>query len=415
VGVKGGYKLTEAGLIPEDWESTKLGDGCDLITKGTTPTSVGRAFLKAGVRFLKAETLSEAGRVIPDKLAFIDDATHTLLARSQLTAGDLLVSIAGVLGRVGMVSVEDTPANINQALAVVRLRKRSVFEAHYLFHALRGQLISKQIRDINVQAAQANISLYDVRNFRVPLPPTRVEQEAIAETLNDADALIESLEQLIAKKRQIKQGAMHELLTSKTRLQGFNGKWEGTCLGSVAQRIVGGGTPARGVPAYWNGSLPWMTVKDFAGHSPTGTLEFISHDGLENSATNLIPAGTLIASTRMALGKAVIFEVDVCINQDLKAIFLRQDTDTRFAFYWFEFNALRVAEMGSGSTVMGVSLSALRGIAFAKPPRAEQVAIAAVLTDMDAEVDALEGKLEKTRLIKQGMMQELLTGRIRLA
>jgi len=204
------------------------------------------------------------------------------------------------------------------------------------------------------------------------------------------------------------------LLTGKKRLPGFSEDWEETTLGAVTERIVGGGTPSRSIPSYWNGTIPWMTVKDFASHSPTGTLEFITRDGLRNSASNLIPRQTLITSTRMALGKAVIFEVDVCINQDLKAIFLRGDTDTRFLYYWFQFNERRIAEMGSGSTVMGISLGELRAIMFTKPSYAEQTAIATVYSDMDTEIAALEAKLAKAQQLKQGMMQELLTGKVRL-
>jgi type I restriction enzyme S subunit len=216
--IKPGYKQTEVGVIPEDWNDQALGDSCDLITKGTTPTSLGKTFVKTGIKFLKAETLSGSGGIVPDKLAYVDSATHALLGRSQLVEGDLLISIAGVLGRVGMVTEADVPANTNQALAIVRLGEQSKVERLYLFHSLRGSVVRKQIRDINVQAAQANISLQDVRVFRIPLPPTKAEQESIATILSDMDAEISALEGKLAKTRQLKQGMMHELLTGKIRL-----------------------------------------------------------------------------------------------------------------------------------------------------------------------------------------------------
>ena len=213
-----GYKQTEVGVIPEDWDDKALGDSCDLITKGTTPTSLGRAFVKTGIKFLKAETLSETGEIISEKLAYIDGATHALLGRSQLVGGDLLISIAGVLGRVGRMAEADIPANINQALAIVRLGRQSRVDRHYLFHSLRSSVISNQIRNINVQAAQANISLQNVRDFRLPLPPAKAEQEAIAAILSDMDEEIAALEAKVAKARQIKQGMMQELLTGRIRL-----------------------------------------------------------------------------------------------------------------------------------------------------------------------------------------------------
>ena len=229
------------------------------------------------------------------------------------------------------------------------------------------------------------------------------------------DALLAKLDQLIAKKRDLKQAAMQQLLTGHTRLPGFSGAWEVKRLGDMLEKIVGGGTPSRSNAAYWGGEIPWVTVKDFATFNPRVAKETITKDGLTNSSSNLIPRGTLITSTRMALGKAVIYEVDVSINQDLKALFAKANVSTKFLYYWFENNSGAIEELGSGSTVKGISLNDLKAITFLSTSLEEQTAIAAVLSDMDAEITALETRREKTRALKQGMMQELLTGRIRLA
>ncbi len=202
--MKPGYKQTEVGVIPKEWAVNALGKSCDIVTKGTTPTSIGRAFTTSGVAFLKAESISESGYTIPENVACIDETTHALLKRSQLKRNDLLISIAGVLGRVGLVEESDLPANTNQALAIVRLSRNSQFERTFVFYALRSPCVSRQIRDINVQAAQANISLQDVRDFLLPIPPLP-EQRAIAAALSDVDALLGGLDRLIAKKRDLKQ------------------------------------------------------------------------------------------------------------------------------------------------------------------------------------------------------------------
>lgn len=150
-------------LRPKDgWIQRTLGESCEIVTKGTTPTSIGRDFASSGINFLKAESISESGKPIAEKMAFIDEVTHKLLKRSQLEDADLLVSIAGVLGRVGIVEKDVLPANTNQALAIIRLEKKSDFERDYLFYYLRSPMLEKQIGDINVQAAQANISLQNV-------------------------------------------------------------------------------------------------------------------------------------------------------------------------------------------------------------------------------------------------------------
>jgi len=253
----------------------------------------------------------------------------------------------------------------------------------------------------------------DLVKVDLPLPPL-LEQRAIATALSDVDALLGGLNRLIAKKRDLKQAAMQQLLTGQTRLPGFHGEWRLQRLGDAVEKFVGGGTPSRSEPAYWGSEVPWVTVKDFATYHPRQTQESITRAGLENSASHLIPAGTLITSTRMALGRAVIYEVDVAINQDLKAVFLRPGIGIDFLFYWFQFNAHVIDDLGSGSTVKGISIVELQGLPFPVLPEGEQTAIAAVLSDMDAELAALEARRDKTRDLKQAMMQELLTGRTRL-
>src|SRR5690606_12288331 len=110
--------------------------------------------------------------------------------------------------------------------------------------------------------------------------------------------------------------------------------------------------------------IPWVTVKDFATFDPNSAQEYITHQGLKSSASNLIPAGTLITSTRMALGKALIYQVDVAINQDLKAIFTKSSLDTMYLKYWFDNNAKKIDDLGSGSTVKGISLPDLKTLSF---------------------------------------------------
>jgi type I restriction enzyme S subunit len=201
-----------------EWEVKRLEQSCELVTKGTTPTSIGRNFTAAGVNFLKAESIAENGTPIPEKVAFIDTATHKLLKRSQLKEGDLLISIAGVLGRVGCVSQEILPANTNQALAIIRLGNSSELDRNFLFYCLRSPMTTKQISDVNVQAAQANISLQNVRDLEINVPPSIPEQIAIAAVLSDMDAELTSLEQRREKTKALKQAMMQELLTGRTRL-----------------------------------------------------------------------------------------------------------------------------------------------------------------------------------------------------
>lgn len=190
--------------------------------------------------------------------------------------------------------------------------------------------------------------------------------------------------------------------------------WSLTTLGDVVDKIVGGGTPSRSNSAYWGNEIPWVTVKDFATFNSQSAQEYISSLGLQNSSSNLIPQGTLITSTRMALGKAIIYDVDVAINQDLKAIFPKRLLDTKFLYFWFQQNSEFLEALGSGSTVMGLSLIDLKNTKFLLPPLPEQKAIAAALSDVDALITAQEALIAKKRDIKTATMQQLLTGQVRL-
>ena len=201
-----------------EWKAQRLSTMCELVTKGTTPTSIGRNFARSGVNFLKAESLSERGDPIVEKIAFIDSSTHKLLKRSQLKAGDFLISIAGVIGRVGRVPSTILPANTNQALAIVRLDSSAELDSNFFFYSLKSPIVTKQISDVNVQAAQANISLRNVSDIEILIPPTLHEQISISKILVVQDAELAELEQRRDKTIALKQGMMQELLTGRTRL-----------------------------------------------------------------------------------------------------------------------------------------------------------------------------------------------------
>lgn len=200
-----------------EWGKVRLKDECALITKGTTPTSIGREFQEDGINFIKVESISKSGRLLPEMFARIDLETHRLLSRSQIQEGDILFSIAGALGRAALMPKWMTPANTNQALAIVRLKTNSQLTHSFAYLYLIGPEHQDRITSFSVEAAQANLSLEDIGNFLLPIPP-RIEQSAIAAVLFDMDAEIGALDDKLAKVRQVKQGMMQELLTGRVRL-----------------------------------------------------------------------------------------------------------------------------------------------------------------------------------------------------
>ncbi|MDP2261783.1 MAG: restriction endonuclease subunit S [Hydrogenophaga sp.] len=256
----------------------------------------------------------------------------------------------------------------------------------------------------------ASINKTSLGQLPVAMPRLREEQERIAEALADTDALIESLEQLLAKKCQIKQGAMQELLTGQRRLPGFGGDWVSYAMGQLA-RITMGRTPSRIQSKYWGHGYKWLSISDLKGRTVADSKEEIT--AAAASDMEVIPAGTLLMSFKLTLGRLCFAGTDlftneaICAFRDLKA----NPELVYYALQRVDFS-LAGKQAVKGHTLNKVSLAAVSVLLPADEK--EQEAIANVLSDMDTEITALEARLSKARQLKQGMAQALLTGRIRL-
>jgi type I restriction enzyme S subunit len=256
----------------------------------------------------------------------------------------------------------------------------------------------------------------DLHEIDVRVPPV-TEQRAIATALSDVDALLAKIDQLIAKKRDLKQAAMQQLLTGQTRLQWFSGEWEVKRLGDVANFFKGKGLPKSELSP--SGADPCIHYGELFTRYPETIIAIISRtNGLRDafrSAANdvLMPTSDV---TPRGLAKASCVTVDgVILGGDILVI--RSDSKRvhgPFLSYVIRREEDQVLQLVSGSTVFHLYGSDMKKFAFTMPPLSEQVAIATVLSDMDAELAALEARRDKTRALKQGMMQALLTGRIRL-
>lgn len=190
--------------------------------------------------------------------------------------------------------------------------------------------------------------------------------------------------------------------------------WEEKKLGDLLVKIDGGGTPSKTKPEYWNGNIPWASVKDIVSHNPNDTLDHITEMGLANSSSKLISAGTLITSTRMALGHAVFFEVDVAINQDLKALYPNRHLDKCYLYNWFQSKKSSIEKLGNGSTVAGLQQNELKAVKVFLPTVDEQVQINEILKTWNKYLLVIKRKIEIKKKIKKGLMQQLLTGKKRL-
>ena len=281
----------------------------------------------------------------------------------------------------------------------------------YLGHLMNSPIVSAQKARMGQGDAVVHIYINNLAQVQIELPPI-AEQNAIAKVLSDVDGLLNALEALIAKKRAIKQAVMQQLLTGKTRLPGFSGAWETKRVSEFGD-VITGATPSTKVNAFWNGSYPWITPTDISSERDMTVSErMITQEGL--NAIRTLPPNTVLITCIASIGKNAILKTKGSCNQQINAVTPHSAHNAEFLYYLFEFNAnFLLANAGITATNI-VSKSVFSNLVFEVPPLEEQNAIASVLSDMDTEIAALAQRRDKTRAIKQGMMQQLLTGRVRL-
>jgi len=425
------YKQTEVGIIPEEWEVESCGKLCVKIQDGThfSPKIRGNDYLyvtSKNVRFGYLD-VSTADR--------IDAVQHeAIYKRCDVKYGDLLLTKDGANTGNAALNTLTEQFSLLSSVALLRFDPKQHSTAYFLQQCLSAEG-QQRMKDAMSGNAITRLTLEKIRKLRFPVAP-RPEQRAIATALSDVDGLIESLEKLIGKKRDLKQAAMQMLLTGKKRLTKKSGSaapqlgslrdkaelglgvprgWTVKRLGDVA-RIQRGASPRPIDSPVWfdeNSLIGWVRISDVtrSGMFLQETTQRLSPLGVQYSRP--VAKGSLIMSICATVGRPVITEIDVCIHDGF-VVFDSLQADQRFLYYVLKWIEPDWSKNGQTGSQMNLNTGLINGIRIFLPPLPEQTAIAEILSDMDAEIQGLETKLSKTRLLKQGMMQELLTGRIRL-
>lgn len=397
--LKAGYKRTDVGVIPREWRVHTIGGAMKLIN--------GRAFKpedwkQRGVPIIRIQNLNDPGGTF-------NYCDTPVLEKHRVEAGDVLFAWSGTTGTSFGARIWNGPTGVlNQHIFKVLADPEKLTPVYSFLILQRVQEeIEKQAHGF--KASFVHVKKTDLVKVGLPVPSLR-EQEAIAEAMSDADALIESLEQLLAKKRNLKQGAMQELLTGKRRLPGFEVKaghkqtqfgpipedWEVARLGALCSMKSGEGITSANID---QGS-PFPC---YGGNGLRGFAARYTHDG----------AYALIGRQGALCGNVLGVEGKFFASEH--AIVATASAQTDIRWLTVALGEMRLNQYSESSAQPGLSVAKLLALELAYPPtKEEQEAIALILLEMDAEVAALEEKLTKARNLKQGMMQELLTGRIRL-
>jgi type I restriction enzyme S subunit len=411
-----GYKQTELGVIPEDWNVRNMNSVASITRlAGAEYSSVWKETPNGEIIALRGFNIGE-NRIIERDIVRISNKLSLSLPRSRLRKGDVVYPCVGTIGNAVVIE-EDNKFHIQQNIA--RLMPRNELFPHYLAYYLMSPLGAGEVLRFNATSSQPNVLVGSLRQYRIPLPATIDEQRAIAAILSDVDALINALDQLIAKKRAIKQGVMQELLTGKKRLPGFHGEWEVKPLGDVGVFSKGRGIKknevvADGLPCVRYGEI-YTRHDDYLKAFNSFITPAIAKQSQRIEKGDLLFTGS--GETAEEIGKCVAFlgDEEAYAGGDI-VIFRPIGQDSKFLGYLMNHSSVasQKARMGQGDAVVHISARNLGQLRSCLPPLEEQTAIATVLSDMDAELAALEQKRDKTRALKQGMMQELLTGKMRL-
>lgn len=386
--VKPGYKQTEIGLIPADWEVKPAKELMRIETGSrNTEHKVDHGQYPFFVRSQQVERID----------SYHYDCEAVLTAGDGVGTGKVFHYVKGKFDAHQRVYVM---SNFDGVLG------------KYFFYFF-GKNFLAEVSKYTAKSSVDSVRRDMIAEMLIPLP-LKAEQTSIYEAISDLEQLIETLERQISKKKAIKQGAMQELLTGKRRLQGFSEEWESITLGTVSL-FYSGGTPSKKRTDWWNGNIPWVSSSDLTEDSIT-TVElnrYISQDAVEHSATRICPKDAVLVVSRVGVGKVAVTPCELCTSQDFTTI-----VSDRYNPYFLAYMLLpvmkKLAMQAQGTSIKGVTVEDIQKIKMPTPTIDEQNQIVDILANMDSEIEALEQKLAKYHQVKQGMMQQLLTGKIRL-
>lgn len=386
LSVPEGYKLTEMGVIPGDWEVSKVCEQFDIQLGKMLDTEKNVGIYKPYI----GNRSVQWDRINASELPTMAMSTADL-QRFRLNRGDLLVCEGGEVGRAAIWNQQLAECYYQKALH--RLRPTHGFDSRLMLALLRYWADHGHLTNFVSQTSIAHLTREKFAEVPMPVPP-RAEQRAIATALSDVDALLAKLDQLIAKKRDLKQAAMQQLLTGQTRLPGFSGEWVERLLGDIA-------------PLQRGFDLPNSQLK-------RGPYPVVYSKGIGNQHAAFQVKGPGVVTGRSGtIGAVTYVEKDFWPHNTSLWVKAFKDNDAKFVFYLYTRIGLERFATGSGVPTLNrndVHMFKIRIPAS----KVEQTAIATLLSDMDAELAGLETRQGKTRDLKQGMMQALLTGRIRL-
>ncbi len=388
--LKAGYKPSEVGIIPEDWDIVRLGAVANFRT-GPFGSALHKSdYVYGGIPVINPMQIIDGKIINTPRMAISEEAAQRL-SDFQLFENDIVIGRRGEMGRCAVVQLDQSGWLCGTGSMIVRSNAR--LESRFAQRILSSPPVVAAIEATSVGTTMINLNQGTLSNLKISLPPTYAEQQAIAEALSDTDALIDLLEQLLTKKRQIKQGAMQELLTGQRRLPDFTSEWMPKQFGELL--TIRHGKNQRDVESA-HGDIPILATSGEIG----------------KSICPLYDKPSVLIGRKGTIDKPQYMDVPFWTVDTLFYSEVHAANSAKFLFYRFCLIDWRQYNEASG--VPSLNAKTIESVEIFCPDENEQNSIAFLLDEIGDEITTLETKLQKARHLKQGMMQELLTGRIRL-
>lgn len=415
VEMKSGYKMTEVGVIPEDWEVKNVSESCLIKARIGWQGLKKSEYMSSGDYLLITGTDFDNGQVNWKSCAYVSKARYEQDSNIKIRPQDILISKDGTIGKVAYLGMIPKAGTLNSGIFVIRANDRKIDQV-FLSKIFMSFYFEEFLNRLVAGSTINHLYQKDFVKFCFPLPNSE-EQVAIAAALSDVDSLISALTKKIEKKKAIKQGLMQQLLTGKKRLPGFNDKWKSMLLGDIAE--VKDGTHQ--TPKYVkSGGKPFYSVENVTADD----FKNVKHISLEEhkalTSNYRIEKGDVLMTRIGSIGccKYVDWDVDASFYVSLALLKINEKYDSKFISYLSNIKSFK-EEVMLNSLVFAIPQKInLGNISLIKvyipTSKAEQTAISNILSDCDSEIAAFEEKRDKYKEIKQGMMQQLLTGKIRL-
>ncbi len=418
------FVSTDIGVIPSEWEVKRLQELAKVTGGKRLPKGNNLSQYDTGHPYIRVSDMEERGISLQSLMYVPLDVVDTI-KRYRVKTSDLYISVAGTLGLVGEVPKELDGANLTENADRI---SEIQCDRKYLLWVLRSELIQKRIKKEQTSNAQPKLALTRIKDFLIPIPP-RGEQSKIAEILSVVDETIEKTEAIIEQTEKVKKGLMQQLLTKgightkfkKTEIGEIPDGWEIKELGTIGT-WSGGGTPSKKEPSYWSEEkqVIWVSPKDMYSNIITSSEDFITEKGLREKKLKLLPKGTILFVTRSSILKkrvpiAVAGE-SLTINQDLKALQVASNIDYEFIFYALLTlnDSIRTSCVKTGTTVESIDFQSLQEVLIPIPPLSEQREIVKIIGTYYKKLENEKGYLKPLNFLKKGLMQSLLTGKVRV-